>query len=308
MTERIENRRTAYALAVSQHGVVARRQLLNLGISGRAVRSWSTSGRLIRIVTGVYSLGRPVTSPEALSMSAALLGGDDAVLAGPAAAAAWGFGKDPPKIDVVRGWGPRRIVHGQQPHGQLVVQLRQARLGPDDVSHLGPIPVMSPDRVLIDLAQTCPERELRRYFIEAGRVGLLTPERLEAIEACGARYRGRGRLIYLVDRWDGSKGRIRSMMEGEFRLMCAEQNVKVPLTNQRIGPYEVDCLWEGTNLVVELDSRKFHRDPIALEADAAKTRALRAMGYRVLRFTWEEITGDPERVARIIRRELANMT
>lgn len=93
-------------------------------------------------------------------------------------------------------------------------------------------------------------------------------------------------------------------MEAEFRLMCAEQAVPLPETNRKIGRDEVDAVWWDARLVVELDSRQFHSDPIAQQNDAEKTRRLRAAGYLVLRFTWEEITGSPETVARRILREL----
>ena len=44
------------ALAVAQHGVISLAQLLELGLSARAVQSRAATGRLHRIHHGVYSL------------------------------------------------------------------------------------------------------------------------------------------------------------------------------------------------------------------------------------------------------------
>lgn len=237
-------------------------------------------------------------------MAAAMAGGQTAVITGRAAAAARGFGHSPLMIDVVRAEGLPLLIRGDPPHHRTAVQVRRAKLQPWESQQLGPLPVASTDRILADLAGELSDRDLRRYFIEAGRTGLLTPECLAHIAACDRRYKGRSRLGHLVDLWDPTKGRIRSILEGEFRLMCAEQGLPLPLTNQKIGRYEVDCLWEDVKLVVELDGRKFHADPFALELDSEKTRALRAMGFRVLRFSWYEVTTFPEEVARRIRQEM----
>lgn len=300
-----EKRRIGYALATAQHGVVARRQLLERGLSGSLVRHWIESGRLVRVFPGTYALGRPAVEPEALWMAAALTGGRTAVVTGRAAAAAWGFADPPRTIDVIRRDGMPRLIHADRSHRGATMRLRKARLKPHESGRIGPVPVASVDRVLADLAGELSGLGLRRCFIEAGRTGRLTPECFSRIKACDRRYRGRTGLMRLVRTWDPSRGRIRSILEGEFRLMCSEQDLPVPLTNQRIGRFEVDCVWPEAKLVVELDGRRFHSDPFALEADAEKSRVLRAMGYTVLRFTWEEVTGRPERVAERIREALS---
>jgi very-short-patch-repair endonuclease len=67
----------------------------------------------------------------------------------------------------------------------------------------------------------------------------------------------------------------------------------------------VDALWKRERLVVELDSRRFYGDAFALEADSEKTRYLRSLGYKVLRFTWLDVTERPEWVAACIREALS---
>lgn len=59
-----------------------------------------------------------------------------------------------------------------------VVIRRGPPLHPDDVMVLDGIPVTSPARTLIDLAEILSEHELREAFARAEQLGLLDPEAL----------------------------------------------------------------------------------------------------------------------------------
>ncbi len=67
---------------------------------------------------------------------------------------------------------------------------------------------------------------------------------------------------------------------------------------------DVDAYWQGSNLVVELDSWKFHRTRRAFERDRQKAATLERAGIRVLRFTWKQLTRDEAAIAVTIRRAL----
>ena len=56
-------------------------------------------------------------------------------------------------------------------------------LHPDDVTTVDGIPVTSPSRTLIDLAEVMPADELRACFARAREIGLLDPEALRAARA-----------------------------------------------------------------------------------------------------------------------------
>lgn len=299
------NARIAYQLASRQHGVFSRQQLIERGVSHGQILRWIGNGRLIQVFGAVYALGRPAVRPESLMMAAALAGGGDATITGKAGAAAWGFGTPPTELEIVRPYGATRLTPGVPPHEGVRARVHRGHLLPPERCRIGPLPVASPDRVLARLAADLSDLQLRRYFLEAGRTDRLTGECLERLRNPDRRFKGRRRLLRMVRIWDPTKGKIRSMLEGEFRLMCGEQGVPLPETNQLVGPYEVDCIWRDAMLIVELDGRRFHGDAFAHAEDAAKTRALRAMGYVVLRFTWEEVTGRPGMVAARILEELA---
>jgi hypothetical protein len=57
---------------------------------------------------------------------------------------------------------------------------RGPRLHPDDVTTVDGIPVTSPSRTLIDLAEVMTANELRATFARAREIGLLDPEALRA--------------------------------------------------------------------------------------------------------------------------------
>jgi predicted transcriptional regulator of viral defense system len=90
------------ALAARQHGVVATRQLVALGLTPRAVSHRVAAGRLHRVHRGVYAVGHPVLAPRARWMAAVLTCGPDAALSHASAAALWEVRRtDATRTDVI---------------------------------------------------------------------------------------------------------------------------------------------------------------------------------------------------------------
>jgi very-short-patch-repair endonuclease len=79
-----------------------------------------------------------------------------------------------------------------------------------------------------------------------------------------------------------------------------------PATNATVCDWEVDLVWHARRLVVELDSYTFHSSRHAFERDRRKDRELQAGGYRVIRFTWRQITDEPEAVIAALATALAS--
>ena len=78
------------ALARTAHGVVTRRGLLAAGLTHAEIRHRQASGALHIVHRGVYRVGHLAPSTDADPLAAVFAGGDDACLAG--LAAAWQFG------------------------------------------------------------------------------------------------------------------------------------------------------------------------------------------------------------------------
>ncbi len=54
--------------------------------------------------------------------------------------------------------------------------------------------------------------------------------------------------------------------------------------------HEVDFLWRKARVVAEVDGFAFHGSPRSFAADRQRDAELAAAGYRVLRFTWADLT------------------
>jgi len=77
-------------LAHRQHGVVARRQLVDLGLGPKAIEYRVAIGRLHAIHRGVYAVGHRRLTREGARMAAVLVA-EGAVLSHRSAAALWGI-------------------------------------------------------------------------------------------------------------------------------------------------------------------------------------------------------------------------
>lgn len=60
--------------------------------------------------------------------------------------------------------------------------------------------------------------------------------------------------------------------------------------------------------MVETDGREIHGTRAAFERDRARDARLTAAGYRVVRFTWRQVIGEPATVAGLVRACLARRT
>src|SRR3954453_1218960 len=76
-------------LAERKHGVVALRQLIAMGVTGKAVESRLRRGRLHRLHRSAYAVGHRVLGPDGWRMAAVLAAGPAAVLSHHSAAELW---------------------------------------------------------------------------------------------------------------------------------------------------------------------------------------------------------------------------
>ncbi len=67
----------------------------------------------------------------------------------------------------------------------------------------------------------------------------------------------------------------------------------------------VDILFPGQRLVIEIDGRADHSDERAFQHDRSRQNRLIARGYRVLRFTWDDVVRRPTEVIATLRHALS---
>ena len=287
-------------LASRQHGVVARRQLLDLGLRPTAIRRRLRLGRLHRLHAGVYLVGHRAIRRGTREMAAVLACGPAAVVSHRSAAALWHLLPYPAKstpVSVTVAGGDRRPRSGIDVH-------RVTQLDKRDRRTLHGIPLTSPARTIVDLGATLRTRELERVVAESLRGRLVAEQDLdEALE------RNRGRAgIAALRRLLGREGGPKFTRSGaEDRMLSLVRNAGLPEpeVNVCLDGWEPDFLWREQRAIVEVDSWRYHSDRFAFQSDRDKSNDLQLDGYRVLRITWYDLVNRPALVVSRIRRALS---
>jgi hypothetical protein len=281
-------------LAARQHGVVSRRQLLEVGFGEGAVNRRVRNRRLHLLHRGVYTVGHTVVTPLGRLMAAVLACGPRAVLSHRTAADLWGL------LPSARAWIDVTVPSqgGRARPGIDVHRVR--RLDPRDVTKREGIPVTTVARTLLDLAEVVPRRRLEHAYEQAERLRLFDLDAVrETIERNPGR-RGAKPLTALLAAVGDVEVETRSELEDRFVRFCRDRGIPPPATNAVVAGHTVDAHWPGRPLVVELDSRAFHLSHRAFEADRIRDAELQLAGYRVLRITARRLRDEPEAVARAV--------
>ena len=179
-----------------------------------------------------------------------------------------------------------------------IVVHRAALARPEAATREG-IPVTSPARTLIDLADTEPRRSVERAIDEAAYLRL----DLTGLKPLHGR-RGSGVLAEVLANHGPGTTVTRSQLEEHFLALCRREGLRRPQVNKRINGYEVDFHWRPQRLVVETDGLAAHGTRAAFEKDRLRDAALTAAGWRVVRLTHRRLTAEPDAVAALLRRLL----
>lgn len=257
-------------LAEAQHGVVARRQLLELGLGRDAIRGRVSSGRLHRLHRGVYAVGHRSISEQGRRMAAILACGTQAVLSHRSAAAHWGVATFSGTIEIT---SPRSTRSGNG------IRRHCALLPADEITALDGIPVTSVHRTLFDYAGIAPLDRLEAAIREAEYRRLWDRLSLPVLLARHPGHRGNANLRLCLERLDRTVGFTHSDLEELFLPLLDGFGLPRPHLNARLQAgeewIEVDCLWREPGLAVELDSRSAHETRSAFEADRDRDRRCR---------------------------------
>lgn len=291
--------REAWGLVRRQHGIVARRQLLELGFTSMAIRHRVARGRLHPVRTGVYSVGRPQITREGRWMAAVLACGTEVMLSHRSAAALWGFGEETPgviDVSIARHSSLRRP--GIRVHDRAGLWNR------DVGSHLG-IPVTAPVRTFLDLTTVAGPKTIERAINEADKLDVIDAD---ALRRALDDYPGQPGIRPLRRILDEHTFRLSDdELERLFRPLAASAGLPVPLTKHMLDEFEVDFFWPDLDLVVETDGWRYHRTPSAQTRDALRFQTHTAAGRTPLRFSHWQVKYEPAHVRRILSATAANL-
>lgn len=290
-------------IANGQHGLVTLTQLEGLGMDRRTVAARVRAGRLHRIYSGVFAVGHPVLSPDAIFLAPVLACGPGAVLSHESAAALWGFWKQRgSQFHVI---APNR--RGRSPRG--IVAHRDGFLPAADTTSLRGIPCTTTARTLLDQAAHLPPWDLRRSLGEAEAMRLVNHHQLRSQIHRGKGRRGVARFRLLLDEIHPQTRRSKSELERMFLHVCLQLGLPEPEVNVslRVGSriFKPDFLWRPQRLILEADSRQFHDTDVAFVDDRRREQQLQLAGWRVSHCTWEQVELEPHSLAEAVRGLLA---
>jgi very-short-patch-repair endonuclease len=283
-------------MADRQHGVLARRQLLEVGLSQDGIRDWVRSGRLTPLHREAFAWGHTRLTRQGWWLAAVLACAEGAVLSHQSAAALWGIARHRRgPIDVTAAAGR------QFRPGRPRIRLHRSRLhDAGEVTERNRIPVTSVARTLFDLAEVIDFTQLERAWEEADRLKLL---QLLAVEQVCERSYGRRALrpIRRLLAEARAEETVRSPLEERFLAFCHARGISIPATNVHVLGHEVDCLWPAARLIAELDSWEFHGHRSAFERDRARDPKFLLAGYRTIRVTHRRLDREADQLAEEIR-------
>jgi hypothetical protein len=290
-------------LASGQHGVVARRQLLQLGFSHDHIKRLRATSRLHDIHRGVYAVGHRVLTASGHRMAAVLACGPGALLSHRSAAALRGLR---------RSWLTYVEVTVPSKRGRIagVRAYINGRIQPQDRDTVDGIPCTSVALTLLNLAAVAPRRAVEWACDQAEVTEVFDLAAIDELLRRSSRARGGPRLRAVLAEHAIGTTLTRPGLEeltltacDDFAIPRPEVNVKLPCGNGQAP--EVDFLWRARRLVLETDGGRFHSTRSQIERDRRKEAILVCAGYRVLRATWLQVERDPRGVAAMVAAALA---
>ena len=274
--------------------MVGRRQLLDLGLSERAVEHRVTTGQLHLVARGVYAVGHRRISSLGRWMAAVLASGSGAVLSHRPAAALWG-------IRDVAG-GPVEVTVPHKSTSSSRIRRYRSLLPDDEVTMHEGIPATTVPRTVFDLAAILSTDRVESAIRQVEYLRLYDRLSLpDLIERYPGR-RGVRRLRVALDRVEGAPiGHTRSPLEERFVRFLRGHGLPLPRLNDWIvlgaRRYQVDCHWPDVRQIVELDSWEAHGTRSAFREDRTRDRVLRTGGYAVTRISSAQLDDEPGALA-----------
>jgi hypothetical protein len=282
------------ALARRQHGTFSRRQTRELGASASFARRRVANGSWLVLARGVYALpGNPATFQR--QCMAAVLSERTAVVSGTSAAVLHGL----------EGFRPGRIeltVPADASHANPFATVRRAT--DFESTSLEGIPVTTLEQTLCDLTATLDPSRLEGVLDLAlaarhTSVRALTT-RVESLP--NGRRRHLGPLVELLrTRDDDAFVPPTSVLE--VALYRALDHPSLPsYVRQPSLPWRpraadrADALIPDWRLIVEADGRAWHTRVADFTRDRQRDRAAVAAGHHVVRYVYDELEHDSDRV------------
>jgi very-short-patch-repair endonuclease len=289
--------RVAGWVASQQLHLITTPQAIAAGLTNRALTTRCRNGLLHRVHHGVYLRGQPTFLPGARELSAVLACGEQSFVGDASACALFGVvspSDGPVEITVI---GSRRKRDGIRIH-------RVDELDAADYGNLRGIPIVSPARALLELADRATADQLERAIAEAYALRLTTERAINDTIARNPHRSGVASLKAELKR-EGGPAWTQREAERRMQLLIRRANLAPPVTQHWVAGFPADFAWPEHRLIVEVDGFQFHGHRRAFERDRKRDAAHVLAGYRVIRITWRQLHEEPFTVVAIIAAALS---
>lgn len=288
---------SAIAGRAQRHGGhVTRQELMELGLTPKAIRHRLRRGLLIEVYYGVYAVGHLPTNPIDGAHGALLAAGPRSALSHGSAGSVFRIYKRwgrPLEVTIPADRRPRGlIVH----HSRLLTQA-------DITLHEG-LRVTSPARTLLDLAPRLTPKRRVRVFNELRMEHGMKVEEVESLLSRFPRHPG-ARLIRPII-GSATDEPSRSHFEDDWPRFAEQFGLTGWELNRHVCGHRVDVLFLPDLLIVELDGWQTHGSRPSFEADREQDAdILTRAGIPTLRITYPQFHSTPAKQARRIHAVLA---
>jgi len=254
-----------------------------------ALKAAVQRGEVERLARGIYGL--PSLGPDRLAAVAY-----DGVVSYTSAAIAWGL----PVL--VRPEKPHVTVPAQRrPRPERPAELHWSAVSPPERAAR----LTSLLRTVLDCARILPFGEALAIADAALATGRLTKDELVA---AGTAMRGPGRpnAVRVAAQATGNS---ESFLESMLRSLLIDEGIEgfEPQVVVDMGGIRarVDLGHRQARIVLEAEGYEFHGSPGAFAADCRRYDDLVTAGWLVLRFTYQQVIGDPSWVVETVRSAVA---
>ena len=292
------------SISEQQHGIVTSSQILAAGMSEKAIRGRIKRGAWRRIDRGVYILFGPDSAEARLAAAVSAL---PAVVSHGSAAVNQGLIDEPPSLPEVT------IPHRFSNRFPGVSVHESTDLDPDQIIEVNGLRTTSPARSIFDIAIRLKKRQLTAVVDRAlVRRLVSTKDLVDIVTSIGRRGRpGTAKMRDLLQ--DLSTAYVAPESELERRLLnlVTATDLPTPVPQMRV-PWRstvsgrVDIAFPESRTIVECDGRRWHTLAEAFERDRRRDNLAQAAGWRVLRFTWDDVTKRPSQTIRQIQAVVAS--
>jgi hypothetical protein len=285
-------------IAANQHGLVARQQAIDAGLTPSAIQHRRRTGRWISAAPGVYLIhGSPFTWHTRLLAACLSLDGVASHRSAAALHEVRGFRPGQPEITVRRRSGHRR----------LDVRVHESLdLGLTTPTKIAGIPTTNPARLAVDLGAVVSFDRYEAAVDDLLARKLLTwDDALDMLLSHSKQGRnGVGALRALLTERYGSDVS-ESALEQAFERGFRARGLPHPITQIEVADAagfiaRLDFGFPERMLLMELDSVRYHLNAEAFEADRRKRNRLRVAGWLLLEYTWDMVIRSPDATYRQI--------